>query len=159
MRILIILIFLLTGCASKSSLNDHPLIDIWAANPIKLQVVPTFRSPIIYEVIDYEPKRIIVTIYEGQGGYDWGNIKKQYSVNLTDSEYQKILSLHTEVLENFPLTDKVGGKDGSMWVLETGRHQYSKLSSWSPRYKTSERGLSALVKFKDLLASLVENDA
>lgn len=155
MRIILISLLLLVGCTSNNNYrDDHPLGDLWMFNLLKMQIVPTFQAPVIYEVTNGEPFNLYVTKYKGQGGYEWGGIEEKYMIQLTRSEYDQIVHALEKVLSQYPLKDEVGGKDGSIWVLESSMYQYVKLTSWSPKYKTEERGYSALVELCNILSKI-----
>lgn len=155
MRIFLLSLIFLVGCSNQYDyLDDHPMGDHWMFHLIRLQIVPTFESPVIYEVTNGEPYNLYITTYEGQGGYDWGNIQNKSTVELTKEEYDGIIEALEVTLENYPLKDQVGGKDGSSWVLESSKYQYVKLSAWLPTYKTKERGYSAFVRLRDILAKI-----
>lgn len=62
---------LLASCASTNKKKIY-LPDWFMFSLVKLQVVPSFDPPKIYEVSRHSPYWLHVSVYEGAGGYDLG---------------------------------------------------------------------------------------
>jgi len=140
-------------CNAEQDAKLDMLLSLVKPTVLKLQIAPTRSEPVIYELTRGTNPELKITRYEGLGGYEWGEIEKEYTVVITVGENKKILSLLDQALD-LPLRDKTMGKDGSIWILESRLYGYAKISIWSPEHKTASRGYTSLVSLESYLSSL-----
>ena len=151
-----VLIFLISlsviGCKSTRNSIEYTDPGFYLRPVLKMKIVPTFSNPVIYEVTRHEPYKLVTITYEGAGGYDWKGIKSKTSIELTKEEYSTLVTKLDKALE-FP-KDKIRGKDGDTWMLESSLYQYTAVAFWEPEYQTSKRGLQSFVNLKNYLTKL-----
>jgi hypothetical protein len=92
--------------------------------------VPTFNKPVAIRATKTGDKRILKVVrMSGLGGYDWGKIEIEKSVEITDPQWKTLAGLASadgarkptekaekELRENF--VEAMSGLDGSTWFLE-----------------------------------------
>lgn len=112
----------------------------------------------MYEVFergpDY-PGYVLVTKYEGRGGYNWGDIESQKSVPLSPYDIEDIKVYLKRTLD-FPKMDYSISTDGSVWALESMLYQYTAVAFANPQYNTKRRGLEDFVFMKEYLEKLAK---
>jgi hypothetical protein len=151
----IIILALLSGCATKSAQLDYTLKD-WIFSPFaKIQIAPTFEKPIEYELTQHEPYLLLYSEYKGRGGYNWGEKEKAIKIPLTKEQHAKAIELLEVCLTTLPQSDRTLGLDGTTWVLETTAFQYLKTIIWEPEIDTAERGYSGLFELRNYLSQIV----
>jgi hypothetical protein len=154
-KLVIFLIALITSCICRAEQDPKldMLLSLVKPTVLKLQIAPTRSQPVIYELTRGTNPELRITRYEGLGGYEWGEIEKEFAVVITVGENKNLLSLLDQALD-LPLKDKTMGRDGSIWILESRLYGYAKISIWSPGYKTASRGYTNLVSLESYLSSL-----
>lgn len=151
----IIIVALLIGCTPKSKELEYTQNEIAFAPFAKLQIVPTFEKPIAYELTQHGPYLLLYSEYEGQGGYNWGNIATIKKINLSEEQYIEATKLLRECLTSLPQNDDAFGPDGATWILEATAYQYLKTSIWEPEDEAEKRGYSKLIELRAYLHKLV----
>lgn len=151
----IIILVLLSGCATKSKETDYTQNE-WIFSPFALiKIVPTFEKPIEYELTQHEPYALFYSEYDGKGGYNWGKKVKTTRINLSKEQHIKAVELLNACLTTLPRNDHSLGPDGTTWILETTAFQYLKTIIWDPEYETTKRGYSRLIELRNYLNQLV----
>ena len=158
-KIILFAVFLSPFLSAYCKAEDNPRLDLLLSmikpTVLKLQVIPTRSHPLIYELTRGSKIELKITQYEGLGGYEWGNIEREYIIPIKLEENKKILDLLHHALE-LTLRDETMGMDGSIWILESKLYQPLKITIWSPEYKMVSRGYENLVKLEKYLKSLNE---
>jgi len=111
------------------------------------EIVRTFNKPVIFSFDKMgEENMLLVKVYSGQGGYDWGQVETRLVRELEDKQVAKLEQLLAAALN---LPDSVeGGLDGSMWYLTVPRHgSYLRVGYWTPTYKPEDRQLQDFYNF------------
>lgn len=92
--------------------------------------VPTFDSPISIRATRQNGKQTLTVVQmTGQGGYEWGAVKMNRTIELDDKQWSKLIDLcavdgarkpseklDKDLRENF--VELMSGLDGSNWFLE-----------------------------------------
>jgi len=92
--------------------------------------VPTFNMPFAIRATGNSDKAVLKVVrMKGKGGYDWGEIESERSIDLSKEQWKSLLALvsvdgarepsqktNKELRENF--VEAKSGFDGSTWFLE-----------------------------------------
>lgn len=123
---------------------------------IRFLILPTWGNSISVRAIkEGDRYRLIARRLGGQAGYDPGKLveSKEVLLNVDDS---KKLDAHLDAAKIFELAtdDKVHGKDGDQWIVETVKDgKYRIMVRWTPSYDTAKRKLTRFVGLCDYLIS------
>jgi|GEM_PF-1634973 len=151
--VIVFVTMFLLGCQVTSESAKYTDPGFYLSPVLRMKVVPTFASPVIYEVSRYKPYKLSIKTYEGAGGYDWGNVKSFKTVVLSSNEYDELIIKLKGALK-FPQSEKVLGTDGDTWMLESSLYQYTAVAFWEPEYNSEKRGIKDFVNLKKYLVKL-----
>lgn len=108
----------------------------------------TFHNPIAIRLDVQEDESGILTIkvMSGAGGYDWGHLKMNESINVTKAQVNEFLKRIQDCkFWDLPTSEerRGGRKDGATWIIEGIKNgKYHIVKRWCP--KDSEFGKAAL---------------
>jgi len=97
----------------------------------------TFARPVVVrvEVASDRRARLILKVFDGQGGYSWGRLAEHRSVPLGPMEIRRLrLGFYANRFRGLHPYPPHSGLDGSVWLVETRyRGRYRWVYRWTPK--------------------------